>query len=303
MQDERTPGEISRAETQHGAGRTLSRRTVIGGTAGVVALVAAGVVAVRNLQPAVSGKLVTPLLKSNPFYVAHHGGSADWPEMSMEAYRNSVAKGVDALELSLARTSDGVWFGLHDETLDRTSGTSGFVASEHTWNEVQQYRISPPATGVRGAKSQPYMRVEQLIDAYATTHAIFVDPKSVPRLHFAELLAIMKKSVDKPTETFIAKGYCTAAAWAAATRVHGYHSWGYYYAADIESDPALLSSTQEQWDTLGMNYDGSAAAWSAVKAYRKPVIGHIVPTRSAAHTALAKGASGLMVSGVIEVMG
>jgi glycerophosphoryl diester phosphodiesterase len=54
------------------------------------------------------------LLDTRPFYVAHRGGSADWPEQSMLAYRSAVACGVDALEVSLARSADGVWFGLHD---------------------------------------------------------------------------------------------------------------------------------------------------------------------------------------------
>lgn len=43
-------------------------------------------------------------------------------------------------------------------------------------------------------------------------------------------------------------------------------------------------------------------AWSAVEAFHKPVIGHVIPNRKAARVALSKGASGLMVSGVLEVL-
>ncbi|WP_157487603.1 glycerophosphodiester phosphodiesterase [Leifsonia sp. Root112D2] len=232
----------------------LTRRTVITGAAGIVALAAVGVGAFRLLQPAGPGKLVPSLIAAKSFYVAHHGGSADWPEMSMEAYRNSVARGVDALEISLARTSDGVWFGLHDKTLDRTSGTSGFIASEHSWNEVRQHKIAYPQTARQGGAAQPYARVEELIDAFGGSHTIFIDPKWVPRTHYGELLTIMERHAEKPTQTFVAKSYCTG------------------------------------------------LAWSAVKAFHKPVIGHVIPNRKAARVALSKGASGLMVSGVLEVL-
>lgn len=283
--------------------RTLTRRTVITGAAGIVALAAVGVGAFRLLQPAALGKLVPALIAAKPFYIAHRGGSADWPEMSMEAYRNSVARGVDALEMSLARTSDGVWFGLHDKTLDRTSGTRGFIASEHTWNEVRQHKITYPQTAGHGGRAQPYARVEELIDAFGGSHAIFIDPKEVPYTHYGELLTIMERHAEKPAQTFVAKSYCTGLAWAAAAHERGYMTWGYYYAANISAKPTLLSSTQEKWDLLGMDYGGSVEAWAAVKAFHKPVIGHVVPTRKAAQAALSKGADGLMVSGVVEVLG
>ncbi|MFP3435407.1 hypothetical protein SB781_37230, partial [Paraburkholderia sp. SIMBA_061] len=82
--------------------------------------------------------------------------------------------------ISLARTSDGVWFGLHDETLDRTSGTSGFVAADHTWAEVQTHLISSAETNDPTQAPQPYLRFDELVEAYGSTHTIFVDPKVVP---------------------------------------------------------------------------------------------------------------------------
>ncbi len=62
---------------------------------------------------------VTSMLATNPFYVAHRGGSSNWPEMSLHAYTQSVFWGVPALELSRARPSAGVWFGLPDASRDR----------------------------------------------------------------------------------------------------------------------------------------------------------------------------------------
>lgn len=64
------------------------------------------------------------MLSQPMFYVAHRGGSREWPEMSLHAYTQAGFWGVGALEVSLARTSDGVWFGLHDADINRTSGTT-----------------------------------------------------------------------------------------------------------------------------------------------------------------------------------
>lgn len=286
--------------------RRISRRTLIGGVVGGVigaaALAGGGAYLLpRLLDGPEDGLLVDRLLKRPGFTVAHRGGSLDWPEMSMEAYRNAVSAGVNALEISLARTSDGVWFGLHDETLDRTSGTSGFVAAEHTWKEVGQHRISAAETNDPRQAPQPYLRFEELVAAYGSTHTIFVDPKVVPPEHFGELFALMG-TVDHPTNTFVAKGYCTAREWPVDARGRGYRTWGYYYGAELASDPALFASTRDRWSWLGLDYNGGEEAWRTLTASGSPVLAHIVPSRAAADQALRLGADGMVVSGVREVL-
>jgi hypothetical protein len=233
--------------------------------------------------------------------VAHRGGSRDWPEMSMLGYANSARLGAQALEISLARTSDGVWFGLHDQTLDRTSGTSGFVAAEHTWQEVSQYRITAAQTTNPAQTDQPYLRFEQLVAAFAATHVIYVDPKLVPAQYHRELFAMMAQA-PTPTQAFVAKGYCTTTDWAAEAAGHGYPTWGYYYAADIAADPHLLETTQSRWTTLGLDYTAAPAVWTQLKQYGKPVLGHVVPDAAGAQTARERGASGIVASGVREVL-
>jgi hypothetical protein len=287
------------APTAHG----LSRRALVGWAAGIAALAAVGVPAITALVDGPTGKLVEPLLAARPFYVAHRGGSRNWPEMSMEAYRNSVRKGIDALDVSLARTSDGVWFGLHDMTLDRTSGTRGFVAAEHTWAEVQRHTITAAATDDPRQPRRPYMTFRDLAKAYGTTHTIFVDPKWALSAYYPELLEIMDAAVATPAQTFIAKAYCTGVEWAAAAASRGYTTWGYYYASEISANDVLLPSTQGDWGLLGLDYAAAASAWEAIRRYGKPVIGHVAPTRAAAESAIAKGAVGVVVSGVTQVMG
>jgi glycerophosphoryl diester phosphodiesterase len=69
--------------------------------------------------------------------VAHRGGSASWPEHTQTAYTQSVWAGAHVLEISCGRTSDGVWFGCHDRSLERLGGPATPVA-QMTWAEVEQ---------------------------------------------------------------------------------------------------------------------------------------------------------------------
>jgi hypothetical protein len=269
--------------------------------AGVAASFAAPVALQRLIAPG-RGKQVTELFAAADFSVAHRGGSADWPEMSSYAYQQAAAHGVDALEISLARTSDGVWFGLHDATLDRTSGTSGFVAAEHTWKEVTQYLISARETSDPRQPERPYLRFTDLLRDFGESHTIFVDPKVVPPQYFPELVAMMM-GVSKPRETFVAKGYCTAGRWPQLAAEQRWKSWGYYYGTEIEASPDLLSSTQSRWTSLGLDFEASAGSWSRINELGKPVIGHIIPSRKDADRVRRLGAQGLMLSGVTEVLG
>jgi hypothetical protein len=240
---------------------------------------------------------VTSMLATSPFYIGHRGGSLDWPEMSLYAYTQAAFWGAGALELSLARTSDGVWFGLHDATLDRTSGTSGFVASEHTWAEVQAYSITSSGTTDPTQSSQPYMQFSELMDAYYDSHLFMIDPKDA-LAHIDELLDLMDAQPGTPTEKFISKYYGPVTTWAVAASARGYKTWGYFY----NTNAADLPTYEGFYDILGMEYGASASTWTTVTSYGKPVIAHTIQSNTDATTALSRGASGMMVSGVEEVI-
>lgn len=263
-----------------------------------------------EIRPVPTGySSVSAMLSQSPFYVAHRGGSADWPEMSLHAYTQSVFWGAGAVELSLARTSDGVWFGLHDASLDRTSLNSGggngttLVASTMTWAQVQAYQIQYPNVANNSSLPKPYMRWEEIIAAYYPTHVIFVDPK-VATAYTSELLAMMDALPGTPTDHFVAKSYgvsggvSNSSGWIHDAAAHGYATWGYFYQVDAPN----YATYQGRYTILGMDYTADATSWASIMSYGKPVIGHIVPNGTAAATALGYGAAGLMVSGVQEVI-
>jgi hypothetical protein len=240
---------------------------------------------------------VNAMLAEDHFYIAHRGGSDERPEHSLNAYTQAVAWGFGALELALARTSDGVWFGLHDADLNRTSGlVTGTLppASSMTWAEVQSYQIKPPA-GHSSLPSKPYMRFEEYLETYAESHVTFLDLK-VAYTFRNEILDII--DVNGGPSRWVAKDYGKAPTqFATHARARGYKTWGYFYADDFAS----LSTWSSYWDILGLQYDAPTADWTGFVATGKPVVAHICPTQAVVTAAFAKGAKGAMVSGTDKV--
>lgn len=246
-----------------------------------------------RLQVVENGVLITPksmrkiapgygniaAMFNETFKIAHRGGSVDFPEMSMFAYTQSVLLGYNALEISLARSSDGVIYGLHDETLLRTSGVD-IRPETLTWAETQQYTTF----------GKPFMTFLELLNAYPN-HVLFVDPKHITRIYFQDVLDMMD-SYGGPSR-YVAKYFGVNRAWSNDAKARGYMTWGYFY----EHNSADFGNYEAQWDILGMDYNAPQATWDALKTYNKPIIGHICPNKTAMTTALSKGAVGLMISG------
>jgi glycerophosphoryl diester phosphodiesterase len=74
---------------------------------------------------------------------AHRGGARLWPENSLRAFRESLALGVDLLELDVHLTADGQVVVIHDATLDRTTDGHGAVG-ERGAAELVRVRLRGP---------------------------------------------------------------------------------------------------------------------------------------------------------------
>jgi glycerophosphoryl diester phosphodiesterase len=75
-----------------------------------------------------TGRVAAPAGASRrPLVMAHRGGAGLWPENTAHAFRQSVALGVDVLEMDLHGTSDGALVVIHDATVDRTTNGAGAV--------------------------------------------------------------------------------------------------------------------------------------------------------------------------------
>lgn len=68
--------------------------------------------------------------------IAHRGASHEYPEHTIEAYRQAIADGADALECDVRLTADRKLVCVHDRRVERTSGGRG-VVSEMTYEELR----------------------------------------------------------------------------------------------------------------------------------------------------------------------
>jgi hypothetical protein len=244
---------------------------------------------------------VAEMLAKPGFTWAHRGGSLHYPEMALYSYTQSVLRGYGVLEVSLARTSDGVWFGLHDQTTDRTSGGTYGNASSQTWAQIQAQQNTVGTTGA----PQPYMRWEQLIAIYGKTHIIVADPKFALGSYRTEFLNMVNRDLG-PTRAIIKYfgGGSGAALLSTDARALGFETWGFFYANNASSangGDGQLQTWGPNWTILGMDYNASQAIWNEAKALGKPVVAHIVPDQAGYDSAILKGASGAQVSGVDNV--
>ena len=74
---------------------------------------------------------------------AHRGGARLWPENSLRAFRESLALGVDLLELDVHLTADGRVVVVHDAMLERTTDGSGAIG-ERTAADLARVRLRGP---------------------------------------------------------------------------------------------------------------------------------------------------------------
>ncbi len=250
------------------------------GTVNVQVMGFDGVASETQIAPTTQGVTVDELLaRKNGFMIAHRGGSADWPEMSLQAYNESANRGIPALEFSFSLTSDGVPVGVHNQNLKGVDPSAPDTpVTQMTWEQVRQYKT----------KGQPFIRLQDLIAAYGSDHVLFVDPKRSAQASDTYLPWL------DPQHTILK--YSADATWLADIwRAAGFKTWGFFYA---ESD-ALKSEAKEQathWDLIGVTWEAQESTWETAKGYGRPIIGHICPSQEAINKCMSLGAVGVMCS-------
>jgi hypothetical protein len=242
---------------------------------------------------------VADMLSRPMVYSAHRGGSAEYPEHSLRAYTQAVIEGFGCLEWSTQRTSDGVFIGCHDPSINAVVYGGGTFPniSQMTWAQIQQQLIKPPPAHPERSP-EPFMRLEQLIEAYGKSHVLMIDPKNIGSGNYAQLLNLMD-AAGGPSR-FIGKWVGSNPTWSTALRARGYKSWGAFYSTD---DRSMVTSAQAQWDVLGFNFGGSAPQedWDFILSFGKRVWAHVCPDQASVDTGVTKGATGAQVSGTEAV--
>ena len=244
---------------------------------------------------------VASFMSDRPMYSAHRGGSADWPEHSLRAYTQAVYRGFPCLEVSLGRTSDGVYVCNHDASINAVvwGGFTGLPdISATTWSTLSTYQIRGPV-GHYDRGPEPFLRLTDLLDVYGDSHVFMIDPKSVSSTNYGELLDLLD-SRGGP-DRFIGKWVGSNLPWSNALKARSYESWGAFFGADWTPGSGFNSAWADQWSMLGLNYDATQAHWNEIVATGKPIIAHICPDEAAVDLGRSKGAVGFQVSGIESV--
>ncbi|MDO4901452.1 glycerophosphodiester phosphodiesterase family protein [Actinomyces sp.] len=220
------------------------------------------------------------LARKGGWMIAHRGGSADWPEMSLRAYSESVSRNVPALEFSLNLTADGVPVGVHDRNLQGVDASAPNTdVAKMTWAEVRRYTT----------RGEPFIRLEDLQAAYGDDHVLLVDPKH-SAVEYQTYLPWLN-----PDHTILK--YFGNALWLAKIwRKAGFRTWGYVYEEHITSGQA--ATWAPHWDLLGVPWHATESAWETARGYGVPIIGHICNGQQALDTCFSRGAIGAMCAKV-----
>lgn len=115
--------------------------------------------------------MTNPLLDPNArLVIAHRGNSAHAPENTVEALRQAVELGADALEFDVRMTRDGVAVLMHDATLHRTTSGHGRLADvDHA--EVQALDAGKEKPGWTGPRVT-VPTLEEVLDRFRATPAV-----------------------------------------------------------------------------------------------------------------------------------
>ena len=236
------------------------------------------------------GPHLTPLqawLKTRPMEIAHRGGDGDWTEGTAESYRKAAAWSPSlALEVPVWRTADGVWVVSENRTTGRVFDRD-YAIPDTPWSTLAGLRTRNGA--------QPMARlVQDVLPVVGPDRVMFVDDKSD---HDATAFLDLLDSWGGHSR-FVVKSFWKAINVVQAAHRRGYFTWGYYFTGDMGS----FAATQSKFDLLGLPYDAPVADFRTMIATGKPVIAHIISSPDEARQALARGARGLMISGVTAVV-
>lgn len=222
---------------------------------------------------------------------AHRGDSASKPEMSEYSYDRACTRGYGAIEFSAHRSSDGVWFGLHDNTLARTSEDAALTTdvTTMTWAAIQGYLNSFNGSGTARA----YYKLDDFLQKYAN-HILIIDNK-VGAFHTSELLPKLL-TVTNAVNRIIMKhdGSITINRFQ-ESQAAGFKTAGYWYAATYAS---ILPAKAPYTDYIGMEYSATQTVWDDVKTYGKKTWAHVCPNQTTYATAMTRGADFVQCSGV-----
>ena len=232
---------------------------------------------------------VERFLAARPFYIAHRMGGTEYPEFTQQGLEASLRAGFKALEVSVRRCASGEFVAIHDWKTTRTVPGTDYQIWNTPWSTLSKLRQA----------SGPFLRLSDIVERIPDDVVLAIDHKTTSSQDQRNPgdLASEDQLFDyldtafggHPERRVIWKIFAKGTS-AARAKARGYRTMAMLYPSEVAA--ADLS----QWDVIGMEWSAGADVWNALLASGRPTIAHIIVNEAQAQQALAKGATGLMVS-------
>lgn len=279
----------------------VSRRTLLAGGLGAIALGAGGCRAGSPDALAADTPSVRTLLKDRPFLIGARGGSADWPELTAYGFEQAAAiPAIKAMEVWVCRTSDGVLVCSADPTTKRVTGRDYTILKE-TWATLSTLKVTAAGTTDRNQPAQPLARLDELMDRYLDRFVFVVEPRVGEAI--SNLMAQLI-SVGHP-ERIVWKQPINANRFDEAKQ-HGFSTWGYVLDEPAHTGRNLKRlARSDAIDLLGISVTRSKQLVTSVVAAaaenQKQTIGFNVSDRDDFTSAIALGCTGIASRAIKQI--
>ena len=139
--------------------------------------------------------------------IAHRGASGHAPEHTWPAYQQAREMGADYLELDLHMSADGELMVIHDDTLDRTTDSSGKV-KDHSLAELKAldagswFNQAHPEHADDAYAGAELLTLDEVIDRFGRDVRYYIETKSPER--YPELQRALVETLE--AEGLVASG-------------------------------------------------------------------------------------------------
>ncbi len=273
----------------------ISRRTFLVAGGSVAALTACqpgGPSKITGDGPSPAATVVATarqLLEAERFFVAHRGSGDNWPEHTLTAYRESLAAGAAAVEISVCATADGVLVCHHDVSALRVLGVDRPI-SELTWEELSGLSVDARRWLGPLTPLEPVSRLDDVLRSLGPDALAFVEDKQ--GTNTSALLAMLDAQ-PRSTERFVWKQWAGASQVRAA-KERGYLAWGFLDADMLDR----LDEFAATFDILGIPVATPDADIATVVAAGLPVMSWEVHFHDDVDRLTTLGVTGMMCSNI-----